>query len=90
MLQRFVAARIAEASMHRLHGLPLAVGEERVEILTRRVALRLSIEAARELIGTLAEPSQQRAGRRLGHTRKRTKLSGSVQVRNIGWPRTAR
>jgi hypothetical protein len=81
MLQRLVADRIAQPPMHGLHRLPLAVVEEGFEILTGRLALRASGEAARELVGKLAEPSQERASRWLGHARQRTQLSSSVQVR---------
>ena len=78
VLQRLVAPRIAEPPMHGLHGLPLAVVEDRVEILTGRRALRRSIETVGELVGKLAEPSQQRAGRRFRHAPQRTQLSAFV------------
>ncbi len=64
--------------MHGLHGLPLAVVEDRVEILTGRRALRRPIETVGELVGKLAEPSQQRAGRRFRHAPQRTQLSAFV------------
>lgn len=46
--------------MHRLHRLPLTVIEQAVEILTGRVALRLSTEARAEAIEKLAQSAQQR------------------------------
>jgi len=61
--------------MHRLHGLPLAVVEERFEVLTRRLALRMAREAVRELIGKLSEPSQDRSSGKLAHAQKGTKFS---------------
>ena len=76
--------------MHGLHGLPLAVGEQRVEVVTRRIALCLPREAARTLVGKLSESSQQRAGWRLRHATQRTKLSSFVQVRRFGSRCTAR
>ena len=45
MLRRLVVAGIAQLPMHGLHGLPLAVIEERVQVATRRVPLRLPREA---------------------------------------------
>ena len=50
-------SRITQASMHRLHGLPLAVVEQAVEILTGGVLLRLSAEAGTEPIEELAQAS---------------------------------
>ena len=46
--------------MHRLHGLPLAVVEQAVEILTGGVPLRLPAEARAEPIEVLAQAPQQR------------------------------
>lgn len=69
--------------MHRLHGLPLAVVEQGLEVLTDRGALRPSREAAGEPVGKLAEPLQPRASPRLGHTRQRTKLLSSGQVPHV-------
>ena len=88
MLQGLIAARVAEASMHRLHGLPLAVVEQRVEVLTGRRTLGLPTEAVGEAIGKLSEPLQERSSRPLRHTLKSTKLSTLVQVRKIGSSRT--
>ena len=39
VLQRLVGARIAQAPMHRLHGLALAVVDEARQVATRRIAL---------------------------------------------------
>jgi hypothetical protein len=44
--------------MHRLHGLPFAVVEQRVEVLTGRRTLRLPTEAVGEAIGKLSEPTR--------------------------------
>ena len=60
MLQRLILAGITEPAMHRLHGLPLAVVEQAVEILTRRPPLRLSAEAGAEPIEVLTQAPQQR------------------------------
>ena len=60
MLERLILARITQAPMHRLHGLPLAVVEQAVQILTGGVALRLPAEAGAEPIEVLAQASQQR------------------------------
>ena len=60
--------------MLRLHGLPLAIVEQPVEILTRRVALRLSAEARAEAIEELTQASQQRARRSSGHARSVSNL----------------
>ena len=49
MLQGLILTRIAQPAMHRLHGLPLAIVEQPVEILTRGVALRLPAAVATEL-----------------------------------------
>ena len=46
--------------MHRLHGLPLAVVEQSLEILTGGVPLWLPAEAGAEPIEVLAQASQQR------------------------------
>lgn len=41
--------------MHRLHGLSFAVVEQPVEILTRRVALRLGVKARADSIEELTQ-----------------------------------
>jgi hypothetical protein len=86
MLQGLVADRIAEPSMHRLHGLPLAVVEERGDILARGLALRTAREVASELVGELAKPSQERPSRDLRHAQKRARHSSFAQVRNLESP----
>ena len=65
VLQRLILARLAQPTMHGLHGLPLTVVEQAIEILTGRVPLRLAAEAGAEPIQILAQASQQcpRAGR---------------------------
>src|SRR5262249_15866659 len=80
VLEGLVAGGVAQASMHRLHGLPLAVVEQPVEILARRLALGPTRETVGKPVGKLTQPPQQRAGPRLGHRRNGTKLSTSVQV----------
>jgi serine/threonine protein phosphatase PrpC len=63
VLQRVVGERIAQPSMHRLHGRALAVVEQSVEILRRRVALGSTGEAVAELVRELSEPlSKARLG----------------------------
>jgi hypothetical protein len=62
-----------QATMHRLHGLPLTVVEQAVEVLTRRVALRLATEARTEPVEELPEALQQRAGRASGHGPQRSR-----------------
>ena len=69
VLQRLVTARVAQAPMHRLHGLPFAIGEERVEILTGGLPLRLAAEARTEAIQELAQAPQQRPRGPRRHTR---------------------
>ena len=88
LLQGLIADRVAEPSMHRLHGLALAVVEESFEVLTGRRALWVATEAARKPIGECAEPSQERASRPIRHALKRIELSRFVQVPNFGSPRT--
>ena len=65
VLQRLILARLAQPTMHGLHGLPLTVVEQAIEILTGRVPLRLAAEAGAEPIQRLAQASHQcpRAGR---------------------------
>ena len=46
---------IAEPPMHRLHGFPLAVVEERRHVLTGRFALGVAREARGELVGELSD-----------------------------------
>jgi hypothetical protein len=75
VLERFVAARVPQAAMHRLHRLPLAVVEQRVQILTGRRVPGTTIDAVGELIGKLSEPSQQWSSRALRHAQKRMKVS---------------
>jgi hypothetical protein len=53
--------------MHRLHGLPLTIVEEAVDILARRSPLRLSTEARTEAIQILAQSPQQRPRGSGGH-----------------------
>jgi hypothetical protein len=77
---RLILARIAQPSMHRLHGLPLAVVEQAVEILTGGVPLRLSAEARAEAVQVLAESSQQRARTHWSRV-QRTELQKKVQAR---------
>ena len=84
LLQGLITDRVAEPAMHRLHGLPLAVVEQALEILRGCRALGVATEAARELVGKLTEPPQERTRRPIRHARKRTKLSKIVQVRNLG------
>ena len=55
MLRRLVLPRLTQLAMHRLHGLPLAVVEQPVEILTRRVTLRLPTEARTEAVEELTQ-----------------------------------
>ena len=88
MLQGLIADGVAEPPMHRLHGFPLAVVEQRVEVLTGRVALRVSAEAVREPVGKVSESLQERSNRPLRHALKSTKLSTLVQARRIGSSRT--
>ena len=83
LLQGLIADRVAEPSMHRLHGRPLAVVEEPFEVLTGRRALRVATEAARKAIGECAELPQERSSRPLCHALKRIELSTFVQVRNL-------
>ena len=59
MLEGLIIARIAQAPMHRLHRLPLAVAEQPVDVPGGRVALRLAAETRTELIEELAESSQE-------------------------------
>jgi hypothetical protein len=61
MLEGLIVARIAQASVHGLHRLPLAVAEEPVDVLSGGLSLRPPTEARAELIEELAESSQQRA-----------------------------
>ncbi len=53
-------AGIAQSPMHRLHGLPLAVIEQPIEIAARGIPLRLAAEARAELIEVLPQALQQR------------------------------
>ncbi len=55
--------------MHRRHGLPLAVVQQPVEVLTRGSPLRLAAEARAEAVEKLAQASQQRTRRASGHAR---------------------
>ena len=69
VLQRLILAGIAQPAVHRLHRLPLAVVEQPVEILARRLALRPATEARTEAIEELAQASQQRPGGPRRHAR---------------------
>src|SRR5207244_2020674 len=69
VLERLILAWIAQPAVHRLHGLPLAVVEQAVEILTGGGALRPSAEAGAEPIEVLAQASQQRPRRPRRHAR---------------------
>jgi inactivated superfamily I helicase len=84
MLQGLIRRRIAQAAMHRLHGLPLAVVEQPVEIPSRRLALRPPTEADAELIDKRPEALQDLAGVAIVHARYRRESGSSVQVRNLG------
>ena len=90
MLQGLVGDRVAQAAMHRLHGLPLAVVEEPFDVLTGRVALDAASETVVERVGERAEASQHSAGVPLVHTRNRKKSQASVQVRSFGFSCTKR
>ena len=59
VLQRLVVARITQASVHRLHRLPLAVVEQPVDVLRRGLALRLAAEARAEPVEEQAQSPQQ-------------------------------
>jgi len=59
VLQRLVVARIAQAPVHRLHRLPLAVVEEPVDVLRRGLTLRLPAETRAEPVEEQAQSSQQ-------------------------------
>lgn len=69
MLEGLIPAGITQASMHCLHGLPFTIVEQAVEVLTRRVPLRLSTEAPAEAIQVLAQSPQQRPRGPGGHAR---------------------
>jgi hypothetical protein len=69
VLERLILAGITQSPVHRLHGLPLAVVEQSVEILTGGLALRLAAEAGAEPIEELAQSSQQRPRGPRRHTR---------------------
>jgi hypothetical protein len=60
VLECLILARITQSTMHRLHGLPLAVVEQPVEILRRGLPVRLTAEAGAEHTEELAHASQQR------------------------------
>jgi len=49
-LEGLILAGITQASMDRLHGLPFTIVEQAVEVLPRRVPLRMSTEARAEAI----------------------------------------
>ena len=59
-LQGLITTRVAQPAMHRLHGLALAVVEERVEILARRFPLGTPAETRAEPVHELAQPSEER------------------------------
>ncbi len=59
VLEGLIVARIAQAPVHGLHRLALAVAEEAVNVLGGRVALRLPAETRAELIEEVAQSSQQ-------------------------------
>ena len=59
VLERLIVARIAQAPVHGLHRLPLAVVEQAVDVLGRGLALRLPAEARAEPVEELAQSSQQ-------------------------------
>jgi len=67
VLEGLIRRRIAQAARHRLHGLPLAVVEQPVEISSRRLALRLPTEAGAELIDKRPEALQHLAGVAIAH-----------------------
>ena len=60
VLEGLILARITQPTLHRLHGRPLTVVEQAVEIPTGGVPLRLPAEAGAEPIEVLAQASQQR------------------------------
>ena len=80
MLEGLILAGIIQASMDRLHGLPFSIVEQAVEVLPRRVPLRLSTEAGTEAIQVLAQSPQQRPSRA-----QRTGLQKKVQARFLRW-----
>lgn len=88
MLQGPITGRVAEPPMHRLHGLPLAVVDEGVDVLTGRIALRVTIEAVGEPVRKLSEPLQERPNRPLCHERQRIRPLALVQVRSFEASRT--
>ena len=80
VVERLVARRVAQPSVHRLHGLALAVIEEPVQVLAGGRPLRLSRETATERVHELAESSQQRACGIGGHAPDGTESRPSVQA----------
>jgi hypothetical protein len=69
-------------------GLPLAVVDEGVDVLTGRIALRVTIEAVGEPVRKLSEPLQERPNRPLCHERQRIRPLALVQVRSFEASRT--
>jgi len=69
VLEGLIVAQIPESPVHGLYRLPLAVAEQPVDVLRRRLTLRLAAEARAELIEELAQSSQQRPCRARRHAR---------------------
>ena len=69
VLHGLVVEEIAQAAVHCLHRLPLAVVEQPVDVLRRGGSLRLPAEARAEPIKELAESLQQRTRRPRRHSR---------------------
>lgn len=69
VLERLIVLRIPEPPMHRLHGLPLAVVEQAVDVLAGGRALGPSTEARTEPVQVLTQALQQRPCRPCGHAR---------------------
>jgi hypothetical protein len=74
--------------MHRLHGLPLAVVEEALQVLTRGSPLDRPAEAIGESIEKVTEPIKQRFCAARFHGRQRKKLRSESTVRSFGSRRT--